>query len=221
MVLSPEGNASTISFYGHYKVLVQNVKSSLIAKVSTVLLLHGMWTEGVLTRVLRVCDWFVKLPMSSFEVPLSGMVEKWPTVLMSTDGNTVFKSFDYIGLSRTVSRDAALALKYLYGAQNCFRDSDLDTKCTVISYAKIEGEHAPQNNKSAIGVIDGLSRMHENGDLHLDVRAGNCLFNGTIHNLSALIDYDLSRPSSLRRISVTTSLPSPTVRDILMPSLVV
>ena len=194
VVLSPEGDISFISFYGHYKVLVQNVKGSSVAKVSTVLLLQGMWTESVLTRVLRVCDWFVKLPMSSFDVPVSGMVEKWPTVLMSTDGNTVFKSFDYRWPPCTVSRDAALALKYLPGARNCFRDSDQDTRCTVISYPKIEGEHAPPNNKSAIGVIDGLRIMHENGDLHLDVKAGNCLFNGTIHNLSALIDYDLSSP---------------------------
>jgi hypothetical protein len=34
--------------------------------------------------------------------------------------------------------------------------------------------------------------MHENGDLHLDVKAGNCLFNGIDSDRSALIDFDLS-----------------------------
>ena len=196
VVLSPPfGAASSISLYGHYKVLVQDLSGCLVPKVSTVLLFNGLWAVDVLTRVLRVCDWFVKLPMSSFELPVTGVPqENWPTVLMSTDGSTVFKSFDYRGSSRAISRNATLALTYLPGSRNVFLDSDLDTKCTVIAYPKIEGEHAPPNNKSAVGVIDCLRKMHEDGNLHMDVKAGNCLFNGTEHDRSALIDFDLSRP---------------------------
>jgi len=64
----------------------------------------------------------------------------------------------------------------------------------VIEYPKIAGAHAPPNNKSALGVIDGLRKMHEDGNLHMDIKAGNCLFNGTEHDRSALIGFDLSRP---------------------------
>ena len=119
--LSPGGAASTISFYGHYKVLVQDVSGSLVAKVSTVLLLTGLWAQDVLTRVLRVCDWFVKLPMSSFELPATGVPqEKWPTVLMSRDGS-VFKSYDYRRFLRTGSRNATLAVKYLPNCRDVFQ----------------------------------------------------------------------------------------------------
>jgi len=68
VVLSPGDAASTISFYGYYKVLVQDV-----AKVSTVMLFTGLWDVDALTRVLRVCNWFVKLPMSSFDLPATGV----------------------------------------------------------------------------------------------------------------------------------------------------
>ena len=119
--LSRGGAASTISFYGHYKVLVQDVSGSLVAKVSTVLLLTGLWAQDVLTRVLRVCDWFVKLPMSSFELPATGVPqEKWPTVLMSRDGS-VFKSYDYRRFLRTGSRNATLAVKYLPNCRDVFQ----------------------------------------------------------------------------------------------------
>ena len=193
VVLPPNGGASTISFYGHYKVAVQD-GSNLVAKVSTILLFSGIWNEDNLTRVLRVCDWFVKLDMELFHLPLSGLPqEKWPTVLMPTDGSTVYKSFDYRDSSHPRSRKPTLALKYLPDSRNIFLNTDLDEACTVISYTKIEGGHAPPNNKSAIGVIEGLRKMHENGDLHLDVKAGNCLFNGTDHDRSALIDFDFSR----------------------------
>ena len=194
VVLSPNGAASSISLYGHYKVSVLD-GSNLVPKVSTILLFSGLWTVSALTRVLRVCDWFVKLPISSFDLPVTGLPrENWPTVLMPTDGSTVYKSFDYRESSRAISRKPTLALKYLPDACNVFLNTDLDSTCTVISYTKIEGDHAPPNNKSAMGVIDGLRKMHENGDLHLDVKAGNCLFNGTEHDRSALIDFDLSRP---------------------------
>lgn len=195
VVLSPGDAASTVSFFGYYKVLTQDESGRLVAKVSTVLLFTGLWAVDVLTRVLRVCDWFVKLPMSEFQLPTTGVPrENWPTVLMSSDGSTVFKSYDYRRFSRSGSRSATLALKYLPNCRNVFKNSDLSSKCTVIEYPKIAGEHAPPNNKSALGVIDGLRKMHEDGNLHLDVKAGNCLFNCTEHDLSALIDFDLSLP---------------------------
>jgi hypothetical protein len=197
VLLSPGDAASTISFYGYYKVLVQGVDGRLMPKVSTVLLFTGLWTVGVLARVLCVCDWFVKLPMASFGLPATGVPrENWPTVLMSSDGSTMFKSYDYRKLSLAGSRKATLALKYLPNCRNVFLGSDLNSKCTVIEYPKIVGEHAPPSNKSSLGVIDGLRMMHEDGNLHLDVKAGNCLFNGNEHDLSALIDFDLSRPAA-------------------------
>jgi serine/threonine protein kinase len=77
-----------------------------------------------------------------------------------------------------------------------FEGSDLGT---VISYPKIEGEHTPQSNKSAIGVIECLRRMHEDGNLHMDIKAGNCLFNDTNNGLSTLIDFDLSQPVAVAK----------------------
>jgi serine/threonine protein kinase len=114
---------------------------------------------------------------------------------MSRDGNTVFKAYDYRRFPGAGSRNASLALKYLPNCRNVFLNSDLNSKCTVIEYPKIVGDHTPPNNKSALGVIDGLRRMHEDGNLHLDIKAGNCVFNSTDHDLSALIDFDLSRPA--------------------------
>jgi serine/threonine protein kinase len=120
-------------------------------------------------------------------------------VLLSRDGKTVFKSYDYRRFPGAGSRNATLALKYLPNCRNAFLGSDLNPKCTVIEYPKILGDHTPPNNKSALGVIDALRRMHEDGNLHLDVKAGNCVFNGTDHDLSALIDFDLSCPTNLAR----------------------
>ena len=191
----PPGDAiPTILFYGYYKVYVQE-SGKLVAKVCNVLLFKDRWNVDTLTRILRVCDWFVKLPMSTFELPATGLPqEKWPTVLFSSDGSTVFKSYDYRRSAYAGSRDSTLALKYIPNCRSIFCDSDLDKRCVVIEYPKIEGEHAPPNNRSAIGVIDGLRMMHEDGNLHLDVKAGNCVFNSIHHNRSALIDFDLSRP---------------------------
>ena len=200
VVLSPGDVASTVTLYGHYKVLVKDGSDRFVAKVSAVLMFTGLWAVNNLTRVLRVCDWFVKLPMRSFHLPATGVPrENWPTVLMSSDGTTVFKSYDYRRFAGAGSRNATLALKYLPNCRNAFLDSDLNLKCTVIKYPKIAGEHAPPNNKSALGVIHGLRKMHEDGNLHMDVKAGNCLFNGTEPHLSALIDFDLSRPVALAK----------------------
>ena len=197
VVLSSETSTSTITLYGHYKVLVQDESSHRpVGKVCTVHLFSGIWNTATLARVLRVCDWFVNLDMSFFELPTTGVPRvNWPTVLMSGDGTTVFKSYDY--RSRPVdeerSRNANLALKYLPDC-HIIPLHDLLEDCTVIEYPKIAGEHTPASNKSALGVIASLHKMHTDGNVHMDVKAGNCLFNDSDHHLSTLIDFDLSRP---------------------------
>ena len=59
---------------------------------------------------------------------------------------------------------------------------------TVLRYRYISGNHEPQKVGEFRGVIKILTKLHDRGYVHSDVRAQNIVFNG---NDSVLIDYDL------------------------------
>ena len=194
---------------GYYKVQEpRNNGHEPITKLAVVDLFQGTWSVGDLSHLLFTLAQFIHRPSTDFG-KLGGrslpMRVNRNTVLIVpdavTDARHVYKVFDYRHPSAITSRKYEANLRFLeeHGCRIDF--SDRDRLLVVLRYDYIEGKHYPTHSAQVIALIDAVRNVHDQGYLHLDIRAANVIFTsaGRDDYGAQLIDFDYAGVSGVVR----------------------
>ena len=72
----------------------------------------------------------------------------------------------------------------------------------VFSYAYIEGKHYPKNSKQVLYLLLFLKKMHDDGNIHGDIRCSNVLYCDDDEAKSQLIDFDFSGSENIKKYPI-------------------
>jgi hypothetical protein len=182
---------STISLKAYYKVNDGNN-----FKLAVVDLYEGLWDAQSLTKVLHAIQCWLQTDAREFEC---GTTESDGVNELRIDGRNVLihddvvtKVFDYrkrevIPLNR---RNHTPSVQYIPNCELVVGEEDL----AIIRYPFIAGNHLPASCKQVIGVLRHLMQIHDDGNIHMDIRASNLVFNE--NGGGSVIDFDFCSPVS-------------------------
>lgn len=103
------------------------------------------------------------------------------------EGTYVYKIFDYRGrdVDEDQRRKPDLFYKYMKDTRTVYDEKDF---CLLVM-PFLEGSHFPSCAGDFLPIVDQIEEMHDNNDVHGDLRLANIIFNG---EKSQVIDFDWS-----------------------------
>jgi hypothetical protein len=155
--------------------------------IATIPIFDGTWSAATVKRLLRLVRDVVSLPRSHFDMP-AGDLMPYERIRENVliDGNVVYKIYDYRNHAGVGDRRPGGSITFL-GGEEVLRD---DTGLSVIKYPYLEGDHTALLAVDFVGVLLHLRDVHAAGQLHMDIKAGNVIFNHSDGAASRLIDFD-------------------------------
>lgn len=67
----------------------------------------------------------------------------------------------------------------------------VEDEVLVIKYPFIEGNHEPKTISQFVQILEQLDQLHQNNQVHGDIRASNMIFPSDSSQIASLIDFDL------------------------------
>ena len=159
-------DAPTIAVKAYYKAIDDDKK----LKLAVVDLYSAIFDGESLARVLTAIRCWKSFPYSTFTPPPSLYQRN-----VCIDEKFVTKVFDYRERNIDVSlnrRQHDQSLEYIQDCKVVVSVTDL----VIIRYPYISGSHLPNSVQEVEGVLSSLIRVHDDGKVHMDIRASNLVF---------------------------------------------
>jgi serine/threonine protein kinase len=111
----------------------------------------------------------------------------------------IYKVYDYrfLNTNENHRKSYILSQKYLPSFQLVINLPDIQ----VFSYEYIEGKHFPNNSKQVLYLLRFIKNMHDDGNIHGDIRCSNILC-GADETKSQLIDFDFSGSENIKKYPI-------------------
>ena len=192
----------TITLMGYYKVLDPTDDGEIQQKMASFKLFSAILTTKSLSKVLQAIDYWMNIPNHSFLIPSDSIFPHGNQRNLCRDlsKRIIYKVYDYRFENNAIESYKAnciLSQKYLPSFQMVIDLPDIK----IISYEYIEGKHFPSNSKQVLYLLQFLKKMHNDNDIHGDIRCSNILFCDDADK-SQLIDFDFSGVEGVKKYPI-------------------